>query len=49
MEEFKKQWLVRVLAGGAAGIAGCLLLGFLTQPGSLFGASLTWDVREFTF
>ena len=49
MEEFKKQWLVRVLAGGAAGIAGCLLLGFLTQPGSLFGASLTWDVRQFTF
>ncbi len=49
MEELKKQWLIRALAGGVAGIAGCLLLGFLTQPGSLFGASLTWDVRQFTF
>lgn len=49
MEEFKKQWFPRALAGGALGIVGCLLLGFLTQPGSLFGAPLTWDVREFTF
>ena len=49
MEEFKKQWLPRGLIGGCAGIAGCLLLGFVSQPGSLFGATLTWDIRDFTF
>ena len=42
----KKQAAVRMLIGGALGIAGCLLLGFLTQPGWLFGGALTWD---FTF
>lgn len=49
MEEFKKQWLLRGLIGGCAGIACCLLLGFVSQPGSLFGAPLTWDIRNFTF
>ena len=42
----KKQAAVRMLIGGALGIAGCLLLGFLTQPGWLLGGALTWD---FTF
>ena len=42
----KKQALRRGLAGGVLGLAGCLLLAFLTQPGSLFGRSLRLD---FTF
>lgn len=45
----KKQVFSRAMTGGALGIVGCLLLGFLTQPGSFFGASLTWDIRNFTF
>lgn len=49
MEEFKKQWLPRAFIGGCVGIAGCLLLGFLTQPGAVFGRTLTWDIRNFTF
>lgn len=49
MEEFKKQWLPRIFIGGCAGAACCLLLGFVSQPGSLFGATLTWDIRDFTF
>ena len=49
MEEFKKQWLPRAFIGGCVGIAGCLLLGFLTQPGAVFGGTLTWDIRNFTF
>ena len=42
----KKQALRRGLAGGCLGLAGGLLLAFLTQPGSLFGSSLGLD---FTF
>ena len=42
----KKQALRRGLAGGVLGLAGCLLLAFLTQPGSLFSRSLSLD---FTF
>lgn len=49
MEELKKQWLPRGLAGGCAGVLACLLVGFLTQPGAIFGVALTWDVRDFTF
>ena len=49
MEEIKKRWLPRALIGGCVGIVGCLLLGFVTQPGSLFGATLSYDVRDFTF
>lgn len=42
----KRQALRRALAGGVLGLAGCLLLAFLTQPGALFGRSLSLD---FTF
>ena len=42
----KKQTLLRALLGGLAGMAGCLLLGWLSQPGSLFGGLLGFD---FTF
>ena len=42
----KKRALSRILIGGGLGVLGCLLLGWLSQPGALFGASLTWD---FTF
>ena len=42
----KRQALARVLAGGVLGIACCLLLGFLLQPGFLFGATPAFD---FTF
>lgn len=42
----KRDWLIRIGVGGLLGIMGCLLLGFLTQPGAMFGGSLTWD---FTF
>ena len=42
----QKQILVRVLAGGILGVAAYLLLAWVTQPGSLFGAPLTFD---FTF
>ncbi len=45
----KKQALTRALAGGVLGMAGCLLLGFLAQPGWLFGASPTWNIRDFCF
>lgn len=45
----KGKALARMLAGAAAGALACLLLGFLTQPGAIFGAALTWDVRDFTF
>lgn len=44
--EDKRQPLLRALAGGVLGMAAYLLLAWLTQPGSLFGARLTWD---FTF
>lgn len=40
MNHERKQWMTRVLAGGALGAAGYLLLSFLTQPGALFGGSL---------
>ena len=46
MKNHNRQALVRALAGGILGMAGCLLLGFLSQPGALFGAPLTW---AFTF
>ena len=42
----KRQTLLRALLGGLLGMAGCLLLGWLSQPGSLFGGRLTFD---FTF
>ena len=42
----KKRALSRILIGGGLGVLVCLLLGWLSQPGALFGASLTWD---FTF
>lgn len=42
----KRQALRRALAGGILGLAGFLLLAFLTQPGALFGRSLSLD---FTF
>ena len=42
----KRQALRRALAGGVLGLAGGLLLAFLTQPGALFGRSLSLD---FTF
>jgi hypothetical protein len=42
----RRDWLIRIGIGGALGMAGCLLLGFLTQPGALFGGSLRLD---FTF
>ncbi len=42
----KSQALVRALVGGAFGIAACLLVAWLTQPGSLLGGSLGFD---FTF
>lgn len=41
----KRQALTRALVGGAFGIACCLLVAWLTQPGGLFG-HLTFD---FTF
>lgn len=37
MEEFKKQWVPRVLAGAAAGIAAHVLLGYVLGSFSLFG------------
>ena len=49
MEEFKKQWLPRALAGGLLGLAGCVLVGFAAQPGALFGGTLSYDIRDFTF
>ena len=45
VEEQKKQWLPRAVVGGVLGIMCCLLVGFLTQPGWIFG-SMRWD---FTF
>ena len=42
----KKQTLVRALIGGLFGLAGGLLLAWLTQPGSLFGGSMDF---AFTF
>lgn len=42
----KRSALLRVLVGGILGVVAYLLLSWLTQPGSLFGARLTWD---FTF
>lgn len=42
----KKQWLVRVVIGGILGMAGYLLLSFLTQPGAIFGSPLKF---AFTF
>lgn len=42
----KRQTLLRALLGGLLGMAGCLLLGWLSQPGSFFGGRLTFD---FTF
>ena len=37
MEEFKKQWFPRTLAGAAAGIAAHVLLGYVLGSFSLFG------------
>lgn len=42
----KTQALLRAFTGGVLGMAGYLLLAWLTQPGSLFGVSLSLD---FTF
>ena len=33
----KKRALSRILIGGGLGMMGCLLLGWLSQPGALFG------------
>ena len=49
MEEIKRQWLPRALAGGLLGLAGCVLVGFVAQPGALFGGTLSYDIRDFTF
>lgn len=46
MTDFKKLWMPRILIGALAGVLAYLLLSFLTQPGSLLGAPLSWD---FTF
>ena len=35
----KKRALSRILIGGGLGVLGCLLLGWLSQPGALFGGS----------
>lgn len=42
----RRQALLRALSGGVLGLLGCLLLGWLSQPGSLFVGSLGFD---FTF
>lgn len=42
----KRQALARIIVGGVLGMAAYLLLAWLTQPGALFGGSLSWD---FTF
>ena len=42
----RKKALPRVLLGGLLGVAGYLLLSFVTQPGAFFGGSFTLD---FTF
>ena len=42
----KKRALSRILIGGGLGVLGCLLLGWLSQPGALFGGSLTWEFRS---
>lgn len=42
----RRQTLLRSLLGGFVGMALFLLLAWLTQPGSLFGGSLSWS---FTF
>lgn len=42
----KNRALPRILLGGGLGVLGCLLLGWLSQPGALFGGPLTLD---FTF
>lgn len=49
MSDTKRQWLIRILAGGLLGLAVCTLIGFVTQPGSLFGGTLSYDIRDFTF
>ncbi len=49
MEEIKRQWLVRALVGGSLGLACCVLVGFVAQPGALFGGTLSYDIRDFTF
>ncbi|MCI9264678.1 MAG: DUF3021 domain-containing protein [Oscillospiraceae bacterium] len=36
----KKRALARALTGGILGMAFCLLLGWLSQPGAIFGSSL---------
>lgn len=36
----KSAWLIRIGIGGAAGLAGYLLLSFLAQPGWLLGGSM---------
>ena len=46
MRDIKRQWLIRILAGGILGMAAYLLLAWLTQPGSLFGVPPSFD---FTF
>lgn len=38
MRNLRKAWL-RLLAGGCAGLAVCLLLGYVLSPGLLFGGS----------
>lgn len=49
MNDIKRQWLIRILVGGLLGLAVCMLLGFVTQPGALFGGTLSYDIRDFTF
>lgn len=49
MTDTKRQWLIRILAGGLLGLAVYTLIGFVTQPGALFGGTLSYDVRDFTF
>ena len=42
----KKRPLLRMMTGGLLGVAGFLLLGWITQPGAFFGGG--WDF-DFTF
>ena len=46
MTDFKKLWLPRILIGALAGVAVYLFISWLTQPGSLFGATMGF---AFTF
>lgn len=49
MENLKRQWLLCILVGGLLGLAVCMLIGFVTQPGALSGAAPSYDIRDFAF